>query len=69
MNGTCLTGCEAGFQGELCKTRKYKPTRTQVFKCIKEYHNDRQIGLTYTRECLLSGNVRGYMYDYINTRL
>lgn len=42
MNGTCLTGCEGGFQGELCQTRKYKPTRTQVFKCIKEYHNDKK---------------------------
>ena len=23
INGTCLTGCEAGFQGELCKTREF----------------------------------------------
>lgn len=23
INGTCLTGCDAGFKGDLCKTRKY----------------------------------------------
>ena len=23
-NGTCLTGCADGYQGDLCKTRKYK---------------------------------------------
>ena len=22
-NGTCLTGCKAGYDGALCKTRKY----------------------------------------------
>lgn len=22
-NGKCLTGCDAGFQGELCKTREF----------------------------------------------
>lgn len=22
INGTCLTGCDAGYQGNLCKTRK-----------------------------------------------
>lgn len=23
INGTCLIGCDAGYQGFLCKTRKY----------------------------------------------
>lgn len=23
FNGTCLNGCDAGFKGDLCKTRKY----------------------------------------------
>lgn len=23
INGTCLTGCNAGYQGVLCKTREY----------------------------------------------
>lgn len=23
VNGSCLTGCEAGYKGNLCKTRKY----------------------------------------------
>lgn len=23
INGTCLTGCSAGYQGEFCKTREY----------------------------------------------
>lgn len=22
INGTCLTGCDAGFEGDLCKTSK-----------------------------------------------
>lgn len=22
-NGTCLTGCKAGYQGEICKTREF----------------------------------------------
>lgn len=22
VNGTCLTGCDAGFEGDLCKTRE-----------------------------------------------
>ena len=22
LNGTCLTGCEAGYIGDMCKTRK-----------------------------------------------
>lgn len=27
VNGTCLTGCNAGFKGDLCKTRKYANIR------------------------------------------
>lgn len=23
VNGTCLTGCDAGYWGSLCKTREY----------------------------------------------
>lgn len=23
VNGSCLTGCDAGFKGDLCKTRQY----------------------------------------------
>lgn len=26
INGTCLTGCDAGYQGEYCKTRTCKYT-------------------------------------------
>lgn len=24
INGTCVTGCEAGFMGKVCKTRTYE---------------------------------------------
>eukprot|EP00105_Crassostrea_gigas_P036509 XP_019920657.1 PREDICTED: scavenger receptor class F member 2-like [Crassostrea gigas] len=27
-NGTCLTGCDVGFKGDLCKTDWYNPKRT-----------------------------------------
>lgn len=26
-NGTCFTGCDAGYKGELCKTRELMPTK------------------------------------------
>lgn len=32
-NGSCLTGCSYGFQGELCKTREYIPTKLFI-KCL-----------------------------------
>ena len=28
-NGTCLVGCDPGYVGELCKTRKFFTYRTQ----------------------------------------
>lgn len=32
INGTCLTGCDSGFQGDLCKTRKYLE-----YRCKNKY--------------------------------
>lgn len=30
INGTCLTGCAAGYQGDLCKTRRYRCNNDNV---------------------------------------
>lgn len=32
-NGSCLTRCSDGFQGRLCKTRAYIPTKFFI-KCL-----------------------------------
>lgn len=30
VNGTCLTGCDAGFKGDLCKTGKEHISGTRI---------------------------------------
>lgn len=30
INGACLTGCEAGYHGDLCKARRYRCNNDNV---------------------------------------
>lgn len=30
VNGSCLTGCDAGYKGDLCKSREYTNTKVQI---------------------------------------
>uniref|UniRef100_K1RXX9 EGF-like domain-containing protein n=1 Tax=Magallana gigas TaxID=29159 RepID=K1RXX9_MAGGI len=49
INGTCLTGCSAGFTGEVCKIRTYEGTKAK--------HCQRQIVmLTHLMEGIKDAN-------------
>lgn len=38
INGTCLTGCDAGYEGDMCKASEYK---RYVDICIAVFLSDR----------------------------
>lgn len=60
-NGSCLTGCSDGFQGELCKTREYIPTIVFIKSLDIHTFKLKHIELTnaniYLKNC-----ISGYFY-------
>ena len=51
-NGTCLNGCSRGYQGPLCKTRKYIIMKQDFFYLIKTLYQrlcKKQIKIFYIR--------------------
>lgn len=42
INGACLTGCEAGYHGDLCKARRYRCNNDNV-QLMYAYGNEYNI--------------------------